>query len=66
MGERYDELQVQLFRSQGEVLALQTKFDKQNLHKTTVVSSLNVNLIITIIFHYFLNHCLRVMWQLSH
>ncbi|XP_051518308.1 caspase recruitment domain-containing protein 9 isoform X3 [Myxocyprinus asiaticus] len=29
MGERYDELQVQLFRTQGEVLALQAKLRKQ-------------------------------------
>ncbi|XP_016383334.1 caspase recruitment domain-containing protein 9-like [Sinocyclocheilus rhinocerous] len=29
MGERYDELQVQLFRTQGEVLALQSKLRKQ-------------------------------------
>ncbi|XP_062873998.1 caspase recruitment domain-containing protein 9 [Trichomycterus rosablanca] len=39
MGEHYDELQVQLFRTQGEVLALQTKLRKQNLHNTTVVKS---------------------------
>lgn len=30
MGERYDELQVQLFRTQGEVLSLQAKLRKQN------------------------------------
>uniref|UniRef100_A0A8C2JMA3 Caspase recruitment domain-containing protein 9-like n=1 Tax=Cyprinus carpio TaxID=7962 RepID=A0A8C2JMA3_CYPCA len=29
MGERYDELQVQLFRTQGEVLALHSKLRKQ-------------------------------------
>ncbi|XP_050964885.1 caspase recruitment domain-containing protein 9 isoform X3 [Labeo rohita] len=29
MGERYDELQVQLFRTQGDVLALQSKLRKQ-------------------------------------
>ncbi|XP_067264041.1 caspase recruitment domain-containing protein 9 isoform X2 [Chanodichthys erythropterus] len=29
MGERYDELQVQLFRTQGDVLALQAKLRKQ-------------------------------------
>lgn len=29
MGERYDELQVQLFRTQGEALALQSKVRKQ-------------------------------------
>ncbi|XP_051965418.1 caspase recruitment domain-containing protein 9 [Xyrauchen texanus] len=29
MGERYDELQVKLFRTQGEVLALQAKLRKQ-------------------------------------
>ncbi|KAK2911715.1 hypothetical protein Q8A67_003848 [Cirrhinus molitorella] len=29
MGERYDELQVQLFRTQGEALALQSKLRKQ-------------------------------------
>ncbi|XP_043095731.1 caspase recruitment domain-containing protein 9 isoform X2 [Puntigrus tetrazona] len=29
MGERFDELQVQLFRTQGEVLALQSKIRKQ-------------------------------------
>lgn len=35
MGERYDELQVQLFRAQGEILALQAKLRKQNhFHKT--------------------------------
>ncbi|XP_073721790.1 caspase recruitment domain-containing protein 9-like isoform X2 [Misgurnus anguillicaudatus] len=30
MGERYDELQVQLFHAQGEVLGLQAKLRKQN------------------------------------
>ncbi|TSM86003.1 Caspase recruitment domain-containing protein 9 [Bagarius yarrelli] len=35
MGERYDELQVHLFRTQGELLALQAKFRRQkHLHKT--------------------------------
>jgi len=29
MGERYDELQVQFFRTQGDVLALQAKLRKQ-------------------------------------
>ncbi|KAI5613241.1 caspase recruitment domain-containing protein 9 isoform X6 [Silurus asotus] len=40
MGERYDELQVQLFRTQGEILALQAKLRKQkHYHKTIRVSS---------------------------
>ncbi|MCJ8746830.1 hypothetical protein PDJAM_G00146250 [Pangasius djambal] len=40
MGERCDELQVQLFRTQGEILALQAKLRKQNhLHKTLALKS---------------------------
>lgn len=39
-GEHSDELQVQLFRSQGEILALQAKLRRQNhFHKTLGVSS---------------------------
>ncbi|KAK7165012.1 hypothetical protein R3I94_003407 [Phoxinus phoxinus] len=45
MGERYDELQVQLFRTQGDVLALQAKLRKQknpiqvNSEESSLVSS---------------------------
>lgn len=40
MGERYDELQVQLFRAQAEILALQAKLRRQNhFHKSLGVSS---------------------------
>ncbi|KAK3538930.1 hypothetical protein QTP86_023476 [Hemibagrus guttatus] len=35
LGERYDELQVQLFRTQGEILALQAKLRRQkHFHRT--------------------------------
>ncbi|KAK1792189.1 hypothetical protein P4O66_012146 [Electrophorus voltai] len=39
MGECYDELQVQLFRTEGELFALQAKFRKQkDLEETTATS----------------------------
>ncbi|XP_007243985.2 caspase recruitment domain-containing protein 9 isoform X2 [Astyanax mexicanus] len=39
MGEQYDELQVQHFRTQGEVVALQTKFRKQTDLQETIGTS---------------------------
>ncbi|XP_072520815.1 caspase recruitment domain-containing protein 9 [Salminus brasiliensis] len=39
MGEHYDELQVQLFRTQGEVVALQSKFRKQTSLQETIGTS---------------------------
>lgn len=40
LGEHYDELQVQLFRTQGEILTLQAKLRRQkHFHKILGVSS---------------------------
>ncbi|KAF7687321.1 caspase recruitment domain-containing protein 9 [Silurus meridionalis] len=39
MGERYDELQVQLFRTQGEILALQAKLRKQKHYHKTILTT---------------------------